>query len=124
MIKKETPSKSVKRFCSQCCGGIRKEVVNCTGDKPIMGGLYKRCPFYNNRFGKGRVSVKTIRKHCLICMGGSKESVKECPSKTCPLYPFRFGTNPNYGKVDRKRKSKSAKKLGLAELGLKSKLEN
>lgn len=121
MSKKETPSQAVKRFCRQCCCGIRHEVVNCTGDKPIMGGLYSKCPFYEYRLGKGRVSVKTIRKHCLMCMGGSKIAVKECTSEKCPLYPFRFGTNPNYGKTDRKRKSRIAKKMRLSKMGLESK---
>lgn len=121
MSKKETPSQAVKRFCKQCCGGVRYEIVGCTGNKPIMGGLYDSCPFYKNRLGKGRVSVKIIRKQCLMCMGGSKSGVRECVSTECPAYPFRLGTNPNYTAAGRKQRSKIAKKKGLAKLGLESK---
>lgn len=121
MAKKKTPTQTVRSFCIDCCGGSKANVKTCRGDKPIMGGDYVCCPLFAHRFGKKRISVKTIRAHCLMCMGGSKSGVKKCPSTQCALYPFRLGTNPNYGKKDRKLKSKSAKKLGLAKLGLKSK---
>jgi hypothetical protein len=39
--------------------------------------------------------VKAIKKHCLDCSGGSKKEVRECIIQDCPLYPFRFGKNPN-----------------------------
>ncbi len=32
-----------------------------------------------------------VRRHCLLCMGGSKEMVARCPDADCPLHPFRFG---------------------------------
>lgn len=122
MAKKQTPTQTVRRFCKDCCGGILSEVRTCKGNKSIMGGLHTCCPFYKYRFGKGRISVKVIRQHCVkICMNGSKAAVRECPSTQCALYSFRLGTNPNYGKKDRKLKSKVAKKLGLAKLGLESK---
>ncbi|WP_462324969.1 hypothetical protein [Desulfoplanes sp.] len=38
--------------------------------------------------------IKAIRKTCLLCQGGSRKFVAECPDETCPLYPFRFGTRP------------------------------
>ena len=38
---------------------------------------------------------QAIKAFCLAeCMMGQKEEVKLCPSKWCPLYPYRFGTNP------------------------------
>lgn len=122
MAKKDTPSQATKKFCRNCCGGIISEVRKCGGDKEIMGGLYRCCPLYPFRFGRGRISVKTIRKHCLMCMCGSKSGVKECSSKGCPLYPFRFGTNPNYSKKGRNQRSKIAIKKNLAKIGLKSRL--
>jgi hypothetical protein len=117
----KTPTLCVRKFCIDCCGGSKPDVKTCGGDKPIMGGDYPNCPLYPYRFGKNRVSVKTLRKHCLMCMSNSKSGVRECPSTQCAIWPFRLGTNPNYGTKDRKLKSKVAKKLGLAELGLKSK---
>lgn len=42
--------------------------------------------------------VKSIRKYCLDCAGNSPKEVRFCPAKTCHLYPFRMGQNPNYFK--------------------------
>jgi len=42
--------------------------------------------------------VKSIRKYCLDCAGNSPKEVRLCPAKTCALYPFRMGRNPNYFK--------------------------
>jgi hypothetical protein len=36
--------------------------------------------------------IKAIRKTCLLCQGGSRKFVAECPDEACPLYPFRLGT--------------------------------
>ena len=41
-----------------------------------------------------RNPVKAIRQNCLDCVCGSAKEVKLCPSSDCPLYPFRFGSNP------------------------------
>lgn len=38
--------------------------------------------------------VRAIRAKCLDCCCGSANEVKECPSETCSLHPFRFGKNP------------------------------
>ena len=38
--------------------------------------------------------LKAIRANCLQCVGGSSNEVRLCTSKTCYLYPFRFGKNP------------------------------
>jgi len=27
-------------------------------------------------------------------MGGDRQAVKDCPAPTCPVYPYRFGSNP------------------------------
>ena len=120
MLKKRTPTQAVKSFCKNyCCCGNLSMFKSCNG-KVLFSK--KICPLLSYRLGKGRVSVKTIRQHCLnFCMNGSKSAVRECSSEKCALYPFRFGTNPNYGNKDRKIKSNVAKKFGLALLGLKSK---
>ena len=38
--------------------------------------------------------IKAIRRKCLDCSNGSAHEVKLCPVDRCPLYPYRFGTNP------------------------------
>jgi hypothetical protein len=39
--------------------------------------------------------LRSIKKYCLDCSGGSIKEVKTCNIKDCPLYKFRLGTNPN-----------------------------
>lgn len=39
--------------------------------------------------------MQAIRAKCLECSCGSAKEVKLCPVVRCPLYDFRFGTNPN-----------------------------
>ena len=52
---------------------------------------------------------EAIRKMCLKDMSGSTMGVRECPSKDCPLYPFRMGrrytTIRTTSNDDSKRKS-------------------
>ena len=36
-----------------------------------------------------------IRKFCLECGDGTREEVKNCPIKECPLRPYRFGMRPD-----------------------------
>lgn len=97
-----TPKQAVLKFCRQCVA--RAEVRNCGGEKVInsintIGGVLtlttKECVFYRYRLGEGRPKVKQIRETCLYCMGGSRSGVRECQTKSCPLYPFRMGRNPN-----------------------------
>jgi len=122
MPRKKTPTEVVKLFCKKnCCCGVQSMVKNCNGK---LISSKEICPLHAYRLGKGRISVKTIRKHCLyFCMGGSKKAVRECESVGCPLYKFRMGTNPNYDEKDRRKKSEVAKKFNLSLLGLKSKKE-
>lgn len=39
--------------------------------------------------------MKAIRAKCLDCSCGSANEVKLCPITACPLFPYRFGKNPN-----------------------------
>ena len=123
MATKGTPLYAVRQFCIQCVGNAKSQIKKCGGDRPIMGGEYSCCPLYKHRMGKKRVTVATIRKHCMICTNGSYDAIRECPSTECPLYPFRMGHNPNYKESTKKIKSKLAKKQGLDKLGLKSRIE-
>ena len=38
--------------------------------------------------------MKAIRAKCLDCCCGSFQEVKECPVKSCGLWPYRLGHRP------------------------------
>jgi hypothetical protein len=97
-----TPVQAIHKLCVQCVGSPF-EVEDCGGDKCLNGGCDKDgvCWFWKYRLGKGRPSVKLIRKYCLFCQGGSRKFVRECIESVdhhgmtaCPLFPFRMGVNP------------------------------
>ena len=102
-----SPLKAIRKFCVQCVGSA-DQIKNCGGHKMYGQGYPNgQCWFYPYRMGRGRPSVKTIRKHCLECMGGSYKLVRNCATFACPLYPFRLGTNPI--------RARKAKKIPVAE---------
>jgi len=43
--------------------------------------------------------LKAIRYQCLECLGWSAYEVKNCTSKLCSLYLYRFGTNPERKRI-------------------------
>ena len=86
---KLTPRRAIRQYCIDCVGGI-PEVKDCQGDTLIDGP----CVFYPYRMGRGRPSVKTIRKNCIYCMNKHINLIRDCPSKGCVLKPYRMGTNP------------------------------
>ena len=63
-------------------------------------------------------ALKSIRKHCVECSGGSHAEVKRCVIPECNLYPYRMGKSPNRkgtggrGNIEalRKWREKEAKK--------------
>lgn len=107
-----TPLRAIRRFCVACVGSPY-EVDGCGGDKCLNGqgdgeGV---CFFYRFRMGKGRPSVKLIRKMCLECMEGSSKLVADCESD-CHLKRFRFGKNPNISDETRKMRREMLLKRG------------
>jgi hypothetical protein len=48
--------------------------------------------------------IKSIRKHCLQCSGGSVKEVRECVIHQCVLYNFRMGKNPRRKGINRKKR--------------------
>jgi hypothetical protein len=38
--------------------------------------------------------LRSIRLHCLYCMGGAYSLVRDCEDAGCPLHPFRMGKLP------------------------------
>ena len=59
---------------------------------------------------------KAIRAKCLDCCCGSPSEVARCHIVKCPLWPFRFGTNPfttrtgNPGAIDALAKARAQSK--------------
>ena len=46
--------------------------------------------------------LKSIRAKCLDCCCGQYKEVEFCPCADCPLYPYRFGKNPNRAGIGNK----------------------
>ena len=42
-----------------------------------------------------RTPLQAIRLKCLDCTCQQPKEIRECTITSCPLHPFRFGTNPN-----------------------------
>jgi hypothetical protein len=63
----------------------------------MKGSASKQCLIWcsNGRFRSILLTRKeAIKCFCVECLGFS-ESPENCPSKTCPLHPFRGGTTIN-----------------------------
>ncbi len=102
---KFTPAGAVRAYCTQCLGlnrWNREAVDDCQGDQASCGA----CPFHSYRLGK-RVLLKVFRRFCLQCAGGDRSYIEECPTVSCPCYPYRYATNPA---LKGKRKSPFARK--------------
>lgn len=39
--------------------------------------------------------LSAIHNFCISCMGDHQRLVKECTTKSCPLWPYRTGHNTN-----------------------------
>ena len=61
--------------------------------------------------------LQAIRKQCLECVGNCREDVRTCTGGDCPLWPYRFGTNP-YRKD--KALSEAEKKVRTRRLATKT----
>jgi len=67
--------------------------------------------------------IKSIRRKCLDCVGGSAKEVKLCPcdgerSTLCDLFPYRFGKRPAESK---KRNLTNEQKQKIVEIFKKAK---
>ena len=88
---KRSPVKSARAYCLWCCGGQSNEVKLC----PDKEG----CVLWPYRFGRGRITLRIIRKKCLNCDGEGIKSIRNCvfngvDDEFCPLYPYRLGHRP------------------------------
>lgn len=92
MKQHRSPCETIRTYCLYCTVGQPSEVISCDADG--KDPAFEACPFHPFRLGKGRPSVKLIRKFCLQCMGGSLVMVRECETRDCLIHPFRLGRNP------------------------------
>jgi hypothetical protein len=93
-----TPVQAIHKVCVDCVGNPLA-VKNCQGDGQLDGP----CLLFPYRLGKGRPSVKLIRKNCIYCMGGDEKLVRECHSSACPFHCYRMGKNPNIGLSEKEK---------------------
>lgn len=90
-----TPKEAMREYCKQCLNTVQhstEKVRDCGGDKAGCGP----CPFYPYRLK--RVSVKTFRKNCLYCQGGSRSNIDDCPVQGCPCWDYRSGRSLSTGR--------------------------
>ena len=43
--------------------------------------------------------LSAIHNFCISCMGDQPRLVKECTTKSCPLWPYRTGHNTNSKRI-------------------------
>ena len=55
------------------------ELVNTLSDEELLAGCSP---------------LKAVRRKCIECAGGSADSAAKCKMYSCPLWDYRFGTNP------------------------------
>lgn len=65
--------------------------------------------------------VKVIRAKCLDCCAGAQSEVRMCTAVTCPLWPYRMGSNPLRSKREMtdEEKQATAGRLKAARLNKK-----
>ena len=112
---KLTPLRAIRKQCVQCMGGSPRLVADCPG---------RDCPLYPYRMGRldgaDGHTLRAIRQYCLGC-AGSSQAVRDCYGDTavdgpCPLYRFRFGTNPNISEETRQKRREAALRHGFRKL--------
>lgn len=54
----------------------------------------KRVIFDGGRRRKRESLLRVIRRKCMDCMCGQRSMIRTCPSRNCPLWPYRSGMLP------------------------------
>ena len=68
--------------------------------------------------------LKDVRLHCLDCCCGQASEVKNCPSKRCPLWEYRFGKSGCTRSMTEEQKQAAAERLKSARMAKKSLTNN
>ncbi len=92
MNEKLTPTTAARAYCSECMGMNhydREQVRGCEGDTAKSGA----CPLFRYRLNS-RVHVQVFRAVCLHCVGGHIQMVDVCETRTCHVWKYRLGKNP------------------------------
>jgi hypothetical protein len=64
--------------------------------------------------------VKAIRAKCMDCSADQIAEIRECPIKSCALYPFRMGRNPYRTKREMTEEQRTIARERLAKAKVKS----
>lgn len=89
-----SPLLTIRKYCRGCVETMQ-DIKTCGGKELAFGP----CPFYPFRLKRGRPRLRVLRNFCIDCMGGSLKSINECPTKTCPVWPYRMGHRPEEPKL-------------------------
>ena len=87
--------RAIKNHCLRCVDGSHHEVRKCLAcaSNSEVCELHKFLTAGKaGRYWTG--ALRAIRSECLLCMGGSCKAVGLCPSRTCALWPYRYGVRP------------------------------
>ena len=57
--------------------------------------------------------LRSIRRFCTECMGGSKYEVELCDDEECWLYPYRMGIDPRRKKREYTEEQKESMRKAL-----------
>lgn len=68
---------------------LRHMVDPVIGEDPIKAKYFRRV---SN-------PATALRAFCIHCMNGQTAEIRRCQAVQCPLWPFRMGGNPFFGKV-------------------------
>lgn len=111
--KRHSPLDSIRAFCLWCCGGSAPEVRECPSSQCVLFP-YRMASIPQ---GVGRSLVKVIKARCLDCLPGGPADCDALQPFTehppCPLWPFRMGENPNYGREQREKLRAHGKQTGF-----------
>lgn len=90
-----TPRQAIRKNCVLCCGGVRKGINGPAGCNSPKCDLY---PHRNGDVIPGGSYCGSIHAFCVAC-AGSAVAASDCEERSCPLWKFRRGTNPNRGSI-------------------------
>ena len=108
---RKTALESIRLFCVQCMGGSPSLVTDCPSSNCV---LY---PYRSGAIADGasRRLLKVIKTFCDGCapcgdVAGCTASRCYLSLDPCPVWPFRNGTNPYIGRVQREKLRQHAQK--------------
>jgi hypothetical protein len=121
-----TATLAIRLKCRECYSGYKGRDVPDCGIEPAPDsypfseqGICELKRWWLDRGSKYRA----IRKYCLDCEGRCVDGVKNCIDPECPLYPYRFGTNParaGHGRTKKLADSATEPRSPQLELGFPS----